>query len=77
MIKLIVIILPALLIGFFTASIISYPTGVGNAIDNPWEAVQLTAYKIAGQEEKAAEIEERIENWQQSPAELEEMLTAE
>lgn len=72
--KLIGIMLPGFLIGFFAASILVYPAGVGNAVTNPWEAIQLTAYKISGQEEKAAEIEESIENGQQSPEELEELL---
>lgn len=71
--RLIGIILSGLLIGFFAASIITYPAGVGNAVTNPWEALQLTAYKIAGQEEKATGIEERIENGQSSPKELEEL----
>ena len=72
--KLIGIFLPALLIGFFGASVLAYPAGAGNAINNPWEAVQLTAYKISGQEEKAAEIEEKIENGQSTIEKLEEVL---
>jgi len=72
--KLVGIILPALLIGFFGASVLAYPAGAGNAVSHPWEAVQLTAYKITGQEEKAAEIEDRIENGQPIIEKLEEVL---
>ena len=72
--KLIGIILPALLIGFFSASVLAYPAGPGNAIDNPWDAIQLTAYKITGQEEKVAEIEESIENGQSTMEKLEKVL---
>jgi len=67
------IILTAFIIGFLTASILAYPTGAESAVTNPWEAIQFTVYKIAGQEEKATEIEERIENRQSSPQELEEL----
>ena len=66
------IILSAFITGFFSWSIITYP-----AETNPWEAMQLTAYKISGQEEKATEMEERIESRQQSPDETEELLNEE
>ena len=67
------IVLSALIMGFFAGSIIAYPSGAVDAVNNPWEAIQLTAYKIIGQEEKAAVIEEKIENRQQSPEELGEL----
>ena len=68
------IVLSALIMGFFAGSIIAYPSGPKDAVHNPWEAMQLTAYKISDQEEKAAEIEGRIEIRQQSPEEVEELL---
>jgi len=72
--KLIGIILPAFLIGFLIASILAYPAGAENAVNNPWEAIKLTAYKISGQEVKAAEIEGRIESGQSPVEKLEELL---
>lgn len=72
--KIIGIVLSGLIMGICAGSILAYPAGVVKAVSNPWEAVQYTTYKITGQEEKAAEIEERIETVQSTVEQLNEVF---
>ena len=48
------------LFGFFAGSILTHPTGAIEAIKDPWEAIQLLAFRVAGLEERVKQIEEHL-----------------
>lgn len=69
-------------LAYFVAAIFTSPTGVAAAISDPWNAIQLLTFRIAGLEERVASLEERMakieggnqqENWQPAPGELDKL----
>lgn len=66
---------------YFGVATFTYPTGVAAAVTDPWEAIQMLTFRIAGLEERVSELEARVarleqpsqENWQPAPGELDKL----
>jgi hypothetical protein len=65
-----------LFVGFFTASIFTYPNGAKAAFSNLDDATGLLFYKMVGSETQVSNLEEQIAgetNWQPKPGEIDEL----